>query len=362
MGIIMDGNNIFLIRQNEDGSFTNVPFSSAGIEINDNNLTFISENISFLSTGDSSTPSGPVSYIQGNPIVFSGQGLYDNGRDLRYPYITINDTDSQGNALFIQKKKFIGNGPTYRNIEDNYLINARDEDGIPVFAAKHFYTFALPGQSRFDKGRPYIGLFCNPDSALLGEGSNLPYSISISGHPTFGASVRFFSNPLTIGEDVYAWGKEIVYDDNSLKINTHNTEGYNTNFEIDADGFIYMSDLDGVFFSTEERKFFGANWYFDQNLNADTLNANQINVANSVYVDVDLTAEGTINAGEIIIDNNVNINNINASFQNINFYPPTGTIPSSDYPGNKGQMVFDATYIYYCKENNKWVRTALAEW
>jgi hypothetical protein len=123
-----------------------------------------------------------------------------------------------------------------------------------------------------------------------------------------------------------------------------------------------MSDLDGVFFSTEERKFFGANWYFDQNLNADTLNANQINVANSVYIDVDLTAEGTINASEIIIDNNVNINNINASFQNINFYPPTGTIPSSDYPGNKGQMVFDATYIYYCKENNKWVRTALAEW
>lgn len=355
----MDSNNIFLIRQNQDGSFTNVPFSSAGMEVNDNNLTFICENISFLSTGDLSTPSGPVSYIQGNPIIFSGQGLYDNGRDLRFPYITINNIDSQGNALFIQKRKFINSSPSYRNAEDNYLLNARDGDGIPAFAVKHFYNYALPGQSQADKGRPYIGIFCNPDLAPISPETSLPYSINISGHPSFGACVRFFNHPTA----EYNIGKDIIYNNNSLQIRTNNVEGSNTNFEIDPDGFIYMSDPAGTFFSSEEKKFFGQNWYFNENLGVNqTLDANQINVSDSVHVDVDLTAEGTITAGELIINNNTYINQTNASFKGIKFFPPTGTIPSSNYPGNQGEMKFDKNYVYYCKEENKWVRTALSEW
>jgi hypothetical protein len=44
------------------------------------------------------------------------------------------------------------------------------------------------------------------------------------------------------------------------------------------------------------------------------------------------------------------------------FNAPTGTIPSSNYPGTRGQIKFDKNYLYYCKENNKWIRTALAEW
>ena len=55
------------------------------------------------------------------------------------------------------------------------------------------------------------------------------------------------------------------------------------------------------------------------------------------------------------------IYNSNISMTNNDFYPPTGTIRSSNYPGTQGHMKFDKNYLYYCKENNKWVRTALAE-
>ena len=92
------------------------------------------------------------------------------------------------------------------------------------------------------------------------------------------------------------------------------------------------------------------------------MNVNQINVSDYVYVDTDLTAEGTITASEISINGNAYINEEVASFPNIKFFPPTGTIPSSNYPGNQGEMKFDKNYVYYCKEDNKWVRTALAEW
>jgi hypothetical protein len=41
----------------------------------------------------------------------------------------------------------------------------------------------------------------------------------------------------------------------------------------------------------------------------------------------------------------------------------TYTIPtSSTSVGTSGAFAFDKNYIYYCKENNKWVRTALSEW
>jgi hypothetical protein len=54
--------------------------------------------------------------------------------------------------------------------------------------------------------------------------------------------------------------------------------------------------------------------------------------------------------------------NSNLNIINNDFYPPTGTIPSSNYPGLQGSIKFDKNYLYYCKENDKWTRTALAEW
>jgi len=56
------------------------------------------------------------------------------------------------------------------------------------------------------------------------------------------------------------------------------------------------------------------------------------------------------------------IYNSDIDITNNAFFPPIGTIPSSNYPGNQGQMMFDGNYLYYCKEQDKWVRTALAEW
>ena len=88
----MDGNNIFLIQQNPDGSFSNVPFSQAGIGISGSQISFLSQNISFSSTGlvpgEGESLSGPTSYIAGNPIVFSGQGQVAFGSQQRSSYIS----------------------------------------------------------------------------------------------------------------------------------------------------------------------------------------------------------------------------------------------------------------------------------
>ena len=35
---------------------------------------------------------------------------------------------------------------------------------------------------------------------------------------------------------------------------------------------------------------------------------------------------------------------------------------ASNSNGNAGDIAYDAGYFYICTQNNKWIRTALAEW
>ena len=238
----MDGNNIFLIQQNPDGSFSNVPFSQAGIGISGNQISFLSQNISFSSTGlvpgEGESLSGPTSYIAGNPIVFSGQGQVAFGSQQRSSYISFYNSDSVGNVLNIQKAKSIPSHPFIRRAYNNYLINAKDADGVPAFAVKHFYTYALPGQSQADKGRPYLGIFCNPDDTLVGT-YPIPYSVTISGHPTFGANIRFYGGLKEVGIKE----KIISYKNNNLYITRNDNEGYDQiDFQIDNSGYILMNN------------------------------------------------------------------------------------------------------------------------
>lgn len=70
--------------------------------------------------------------------------------------------------------------------------------------------------------------------------------------------------------------------------------------------------------------------------------------------------------------NSTNINSINVFSSVIsntgNLYTDklfiTGsTIPTGkNSPGESGQFAFDRNYLYYCRRNNEWVRTALSEW
>lgn len=239
----MDGNNIFLIEQNLDGSFTNVPFNSAGINVSENNLTFLSENISFLSTGvrlgEGGSVLAPISRIFGNPIHFSGQGQVNFGNERRSPYISFYNSDSNGNVLDIQKAKRIASGPFIRRAYNDYLINAKDGDGIPVFAVKHFYTYSLPGPPGVDKGRPYIGIFCNPDDTIPSTFASIPYSVTISGHPTFGANIRFYGGPKEAGGIKQ---KIVSYKNDNLYITRNDNEGYDQiDFQIDNSGYILMN-------------------------------------------------------------------------------------------------------------------------
>jgi hypothetical protein len=241
----MDGNNIFLIQKNADGSFTNVPFSQAGIGIDGNQITFLSQNISFSSTGLVSGPdqsvSGPTSYIAGNPIVFSGQGQVSFGNQQRSPYISFYNTDPGGNVFEVQKAKRIGSGPFIRRAYNDYLINAKDGDGTPVFAVKHFYSYSLPGQSKEGKGIPYIGIFCNPDDTISSTFTSVPYSVTISGHPTFGAAIRFYQGK---NEEGYgATQTNIKYLNNNLYvIRTDNIGNDTIDFQIDNSGYILMNN------------------------------------------------------------------------------------------------------------------------
>ena len=78
-----------------------------------------------------------------------------------------------------------------------------------------------------------------------------------------------------------------------------------------------------------------------------------------------LTTEDSSMFGWYIYESNIyesNIYNSNIEMTNNAFFAPTGTIPSSNYEGLQGQIKFDKNYLYYCKENNKWARTALSEW
>lgn len=238
----MDGNNIFLIQQNPDGSFSNVPFDQAGIGISENQITFLSQNISFASTGlvpgEGESVSGPTSYILGNPIVFSGQGQVDFGNKKRSPYISFHNSDPVGNVLDIQKAKSIPSSPFIRKVHNDYLINAKDADGVPAFAVKHFYSYALPGQSKADKGRPYLGIFCNPDDTLLSTYPT-PYSVTISGHPTFGANIIFYGGPKEVGIKQ----KVVSYLNDNLYITRNDNEGYDQiDFQIDNSGHILMNN------------------------------------------------------------------------------------------------------------------------
>lgn len=45
------------------------------------------------------------------------------------------------------------------------------------------------------------------------------------------------------------------------------------------------------------------------------------------------------------------------------FVMDTSYIPTtSTSPGTKGQITADGNYLYFCKDTNFWVRTALAKW
>ena len=240
----MNGNNIFLLQQNPDGSFSNVPFDSAGVSVSGNNLTFLSENISFLSTGTRTGEGGsvlaPISRIFGNPIHFSGQGEVNFATERRSPYISFYNSDWAGNVLDIQKAKRIASGPFIRRSYNDYLINAKDGDGVPVFAVKHFYSYSLPGQSQQGKGRPYIGIFCNPDETIPSTFAAIPYSVTISGHPTFGANIRFYGGR---NEDELIQQRIISYQNNSLYITRNDNEGYDQiDFQIDNSGYILMNN------------------------------------------------------------------------------------------------------------------------
>jgi hypothetical protein len=47
---------------------------------------------------------------------------------------------------------------------------------------------------------------------------------------------------------------------------------------------------------------------------------------------------------------------------NIIYLPTSGAPSSSSDTGIKGQIVYDASYIYICIENDTWVRSALTTW
>jgi hypothetical protein len=45
------------------------------------------------------------------------------------------------------------------------------------------------------------------------------------------------------------------------------------------------------------------------------------------------------------------------------FVMDTSYVPAtSTSPGTKGQITADSNYLYFCKDTNLWVRTALSEW
>jgi hypothetical protein len=389
----MDGNNIFLIQQNPDGSFNNIPFASAGIGISGNKIVFLSENISFLSTGIRTGQDGsilsPMSYISGNPMTFLGQGTYDKGRNTRESYISIYDTDPEGNALSIQKPK----SPKYANLgmprskNNNFLLNIKDASGIPIFAVKHNYSYGGD-----QTPNPSIGFFCNPDYVLKGiDGPSTSNALTISGSST---AIRFYEIKDFLPS--IPKGKDIRYENEGIVIstNTNDEEGQPITFknlEINTDGnfVLYKGSYapNEPLLSTIDN-YFTEDFEFSQQLYANNIKTNLIEQGGSGYLKIgkansilEFDGDNFINlykdGDKVLTTEDLSmtnwyigastlaggmVTNSDISIQDNKFYPPTGTIPSSNYPGTQGEIKFDKNYVYFCKENNKWIRTALSEW
>ena len=69
----------------------------------------------------------------------------------------------------------------------------------------------------------------------------------------------------------------------------------------------------------------------------------------------------TINATDTILDTTLNV--LNDTTLASELYLPSPTVPpASTSPGVKGQIAWDANYIYICIATNTWKRTALTTW